>query len=109
MHLENNLIKQVGISSNDTTWTYSYNDANRMTSAVETVTSTGAVEETATYVYDVLGNLLSGDSDHGWNHDGEAGSPTRRTARCTRTSTAGTIQTRYVSGVGGPDTWLARG
>ncbi len=102
-----NLVKQVGIS-NDTTWTYTYNDANRMTLAVETVTSTGAVEETATYVYDVLGNLLSETVTTGGITTVSGFAYTADGTLYADVNSAGTIQTRYVAGVGGPDTWLAR-
>ena len=63
-----NRMTQVGIS-NGLTWTYTYNDANRMTSAVETTTATGAVLQSATYVYDVIGNLQSESVTTWWNHD----------------------------------------
>jgi RHS repeat-associated protein len=75
---------------------------------VETQTASGLVVQSAAYVYDVLGNLLSETVTAGGT---KTVNNFAYTADCTLYADVGssrTIQTRYVAGVGGPDTWLAR-
>jgi RHS repeat-associated protein len=58
---EGNLIeKSMGASA--TTWYYSYNLDNQMTSATEEATPGGTVLSQATYVYDAFGQLLEEDA-----------------------------------------------
>ena len=57
-----NLIQQVGVSpgpDKNLTWTYTYNNLNELTSAVET--TSGTATTTVVYDYDLLGNRIEED------------------------------------------------
>jgi RHS repeat-associated protein len=87
---------------------YGYNNANRLISAVETDTATSAMLQSASYVYDVFGNLLSESvTVDGTTTVSQFGYMPGGTLYA-NVGSGGTIQTRYVAGVGGADTWLAR-
>ena len=63
---DGNLIEKVGVSSGPDaglTWTYTYENRNQMTSAVETQGSNTL--ETVTYRYDVFGNRIEEDVNNG--------------------------------------------
>jgi len=63
---DGNLVQEVGIATGPDaglTWTYTYNNRNQMTSAVETQGSTTL--ETVTYTYDVFGNRIEEDTTSG--------------------------------------------
>jgi RHS repeat-associated protein len=102
-----NMVRKVGIA-NDTTWIYTYNDANRLVSAVESQVGTGEDVEEVAYEYDVLGNLLSQSVTSGGTTTVQRYSYAPDGTLYADVGEGGVIQTRYVSGVTGPDTWLAR-
>ncbi|MGA7496562.1 MAG: RHS repeat-associated core domain-containing protein [Isosphaeraceae bacterium] len=63
---DGNLVQEVGIATGPDaglTWTYTYNNRNQMTSAVETQGSTTL--ESVTYTYDVFGNRIEEDTTSG--------------------------------------------
>jgi RHS repeat-associated protein len=78
---EGNLIKAVRIADN-LTWTYGYDNLNRMTSAIERQTDGGTLLLQATYLYDPFGNRIEKDV---W------------------TASTGTVTTRFV--YDGADVW----
>ncbi|MCE9567336.1 MAG: hypothetical protein K8U57_35490 [Planctomycetes bacterium] len=90
-----------------TVWTYTYNNANQRLSATETL-SGGTVAQSVTYAYDVFGNRTKETITAGstttvqeFAYDGAG------TLVGTQDG-SGTMQTRYVSDVMGPNTWLAQ-
>src|SRR5262249_35857414 len=101
-------ITQTGVSGGSeagVSWTYGYNDANQMTSAVETVNGTTAQE--VSFTYDVFGNRI------GETVINSGGTTTQEFSYSNGTlyadlNSSGVVQTRYLSGVGGPNNWLAR-
>ena len=52
------------------TWTYTYNNENQMTTAVEV--ESGSTIASVTYVYDALGNRIEEDYSNGSDHPGDA-------------------------------------
>ena len=102
-----NTITKVGISNN-LAWAFTYNNANRVISAVETDTSTQTVLQSVSYVYDVFGNRLSQSVTINGTTTVTNFASTPDGTLYADIDTSGTIQTRYIAGVGGPDTWLAR-
>jgi YD repeat-containing protein len=101
---EGNLIRKAGIS-NGLTWTFGYDNANQMTSAVETNSSNQTLVS-ATYTYDVFGNRIassvtvSGTTTvtHYAYNNGQLWADL---------SSSNALQTRYLSGQGA-DQWFAR-
>ena len=70
---DGNLVEKVGVATGpDTgiTWTYTYNNANQMTTAVEIKGSTTLATET--YAYDALGNRIEEDSPSSSSDAGDA-------------------------------------
>ena len=101
-----NLIQKVNIADG-TTWQYGYDVANHMTSAVERDAGGNVLVE-ASYTYDVFGNRLSETV----TQDG-----TTTTTHYARLSDGtlyadlngdGSLITRYITDVNGPNHWLAR-
>jgi RHS repeat-associated protein len=103
-----NMTSQVGItggSESGYSWTYGYNDANQMTSAVESFD--GVIVQEVTYTYDVFGNRI------GETVINSSGTTTQEFSYSGGTlyadlNSSGTVETRFVSGVGGPEVWLAQ-
>jgi RHS repeat-associated protein len=100
-----NLIQKVS-SDASTVWTYGYDVANQMISAVEVVD--GVTVLSIAYTYDVFGNrvaemVMQGDSTTTTQYVYDASNTLYATA-----DNSGTIQMWYIAGVQGPDTWLAQ-
>ena len=102
-----NMIGKVGISNN-LSWAFTYNNANRVISAVETDTSTQTVLQSVSYIYDVFGNRLSQSVTIDGTTTVTNFASTPDGTLYADLDTGGTIQTRYIAGAGGADTWLAR-
>ncbi|OAI40494.1 hypothetical protein AYO40_00745 [Planctomycetaceae bacterium SCGC AG-212-D15] len=101
-----NVSGKVNIATGEN-WTYTYNDANAMISAVDKDANNNVLQ-TVTYTYDALGNRISetvingsGTTTQQFVYDGG------RNLYATLVG-SGNITTRLVSGVTGPDTWLAQ-
>ena len=102
-----NMIGKVGISNN-LSWAFTYNNANRVISAVETDTSTQTVLQSVSYIYDVFGNRLSQSVTINGTTTVTNFASTPDGTLFADLDSGGTIQTRYIAGAGGADTWLAR-
>ena len=96
--------------SGSTTWTYGYNNANEMTSAVDTVS--GTVAKAATYKYDVFGNRIETDvaqsgtttttryAYDGWDPAKGTGTGNENYAVWAEMDGSSSLTTRYVDGDG---------
>jgi RHS repeat-associated protein len=102
-----NLVRQVRIADG-TTWNYAYDNANQMVSAVES-DANGDVLEQAFYSYDAFGNRIGESVTAGGTTTNQQIVYSRSGILYADADASGSIQIRYVLGVGGgPDKWLAR-
>ena len=104
------MIKKVNIADG-TTWTYSYNAMNQQTGAIET-DSSGTTLADERCVFDVFGNRIEETTD---TYSGTTVTTTQTKFVYTMDGTlyadlegSGTVVSRYVSDVDGPNHWLAR-
>lgn len=105
-----NLIKKVNIAEG-TTWTYSYDAMNEQTGAIETDVNATVLQQ-ETNVFDVFGNRIEMTAE---TYSGSSMTTTQQKYVYTMGGTLyadlegnGTVQSRYVSDVNGPNHWLAQ-
>ena len=101
-----NLIGKTAIDGSGIAWTYGYDNANNLTSATET--QNGSTILQIAYTYDVFGNRLSETVTQNGTTTTTLYSYDANNTLYADLNSSGTITTRYISGVGGPDLWLAQ-
>jgi RHS repeat-associated protein len=103
---DGNLIGKTNIS-NGTSWTYTYDDANDMTAAVEK-DSSGNVLVSASYTYNVFGNCISETVMQGGTAATQQLAYTQQGTLYASLDGNGNVQNRYVPDVQGPNYWQAQ-
>jgi RHS repeat-associated protein len=101
-----NMTSKTNIATGET-WSFGYDNANHMTSAVDKQ-SDGTLISSTTFTFDVFGHRIAESVTQGGSTTTQKFVYGTYETLYADENAAGTVQTRYISDVNGPDTWLAR-